>query len=100
MSKSRSFFAFKPWITTAIANSIKSKTKIYKTVCNRKKKLNQKKFIETSLKLTGTTLLRYQESQRINITKLILKKIKKIENLTRSYYKSNSIGVNKQFTNW
>ena len=33
-SKSRSSFTSKPWITTAIPNSIKSKNKIYKKCCN------------------------------------------------------------------
>ena len=36
MSKSRSSFTSKHWITMAIANSIKSKTKIYKTFCKEK----------------------------------------------------------------
>ena len=36
MSKSRSSFTSKPWITTAIANSIKSKNKVYKKFCKRK----------------------------------------------------------------
>ena len=36
MSKSRSSFTSKPRITTAIANSIKSKNKIYKKFCEEK----------------------------------------------------------------
>ena len=36
MSKSHSSFTSKPWITTAIANSIKSKNKIYKRICEKK----------------------------------------------------------------
>ena len=36
MSKSCSYFSSKPWITTAIANTIKSKTKIYKKFCKEK----------------------------------------------------------------
>ena len=36
MSKSCSSFTFKPWITTAIAYSIKSKNKIYKKFCKEK----------------------------------------------------------------
>ena len=36
MSKSFSSFTSKPWINTAIANSIKSKNKIYKTFCKQK----------------------------------------------------------------
>ena len=36
MAKSRSSFTSKPWITTAIANSIKSKSKICKKFCKEK----------------------------------------------------------------
>ena len=36
MSNSRSSFTSKPWITTAIANSIKSKKKIYKKILKKK----------------------------------------------------------------
>ena len=36
MSKSRSSLIRKPWITTAIANSIKNKNKIYKKICKEK----------------------------------------------------------------
>ena len=36
MSKSHSSFTSKPWITTAIANSIRSKNKIYKKFCKEK----------------------------------------------------------------
>ena len=36
MSKSRSSFRSKPWITSAIANSIKSKSKIHKKSCKKK----------------------------------------------------------------
>ena len=37
MSKSRSSFTSKLWITAAIANSIKRKNKICKNVCKKKK---------------------------------------------------------------
>ena len=36
MSKFHSSFTSKPWITTAIANSIKRKNKIYKKICKEK----------------------------------------------------------------
>ena len=36
ISNSRSSFTSKPWIATAIANSIKSKNKIYKKFCKEK----------------------------------------------------------------
>ena len=55
MSKSRSSFTSKPWITNAIANSIKSKNKIYKKIC-KEKALNEGKFMESSLKLIRTIL--------------------------------------------
>ena len=57
MSKSCSSFTSKPWITTAIANSIKSKNKISKNFV--KKKNNKGKFMESSLKLIGTILQHY-----------------------------------------
>ena len=41
MSKSCSSLTFKPWITTAIAYSIKRKNKIYKKIC-KEKSLQQK----------------------------------------------------------
>ena len=41
MSKSYPSFTSKPWITTAIANSIKSKNKIYKKICKEKKPTTQ-----------------------------------------------------------
>ena len=37
MPKSCSSFTSKPWITMAIANSIKSKNNIYKKFCKEKK---------------------------------------------------------------
>ena len=36
MSKSRTSFTSKPWITTSVANSTKSKNKIYKKFCKEK----------------------------------------------------------------
>ena len=58
MPKSQSSFTSKPWITNAIANSIKSKNKIYKKIC-KEKPLNKEKFMESSLKLIGTILQHY-----------------------------------------
>ena len=58
MSKSCSSFTSKPWITTAIANSIKSK-KIFTKIFVKKKTHNKGKFMESSLKLIGTILQHY-----------------------------------------
>ena len=58
MSKPRSSFTSKPWITTAIVNSIKGRNKIYKKFC-KEKTHNKRKFMKGSLKLTGTILRRY-----------------------------------------
>ena len=58
MSKSRSSFTSKSWITNAIANSIKSKNKIYKKIC-KEESVNKEKFMESSLKLIGTILQHY-----------------------------------------
>ena len=58
MSESYSSFSSKPWITTAIANSIKSKNKIYKIFC-KEKPHSKGKFMESSLKLIGTILQHY-----------------------------------------
>ena len=51
MSKSCSSFTSKPRITTVIANSIKSRKKIYKKFV-KKKPQNKRKFMESSLTLT------------------------------------------------
>ena len=56
MLKSCSSFTSKPWITMAIANSIKSKNKIYKKFRKEKKTHKKRKFMESSLKLTQTIL--------------------------------------------
>ena len=74
----------KPWITTAIADSIKSKNKIYKKYYKEKKKTDKGKFTESSSELIGTILQHYSESQRMNVTKLILRKIK-FENHMENY---------------
>ena len=58
MSKSCSSFASKPWITTAIANSIKSKNKIYKKFC-KEKNPQQKQIYGRQFKLIGTILQCY-----------------------------------------
>ena len=50
VSKSRSSFTFKPCITTAIANSIKSKNNIYKNLV-KNKTYNERKFMKSSLKV-------------------------------------------------
>ena len=59
MSKSRSSCTSKPWITTVIANSIKSKNKIYKKKKKKKKTYNKGNFMESSLKLIGAILRCY-----------------------------------------
>ena len=58
MSKPRSSFTSKPWITTAIVNSIKGRNKIYKKFC-KEKTHNKRKFMKGSLKLIGTILRHY-----------------------------------------
>ena len=50
VSKSYSSFTFKPCITTAIANSIKSKNNIYKNLV-KNKTYNGRKFMKSSLKV-------------------------------------------------
>ena len=65
MSKSRSSFTSKPWITTAIANSIKSKNKIYKKIC-KEKNPQQKEIYERQFKTYRnnlTTLLRITKNE-------------------------------------
>ena len=77
MSKSCSSFTYKPWINTAIANSIKSKNKIYKKFF-KEKNPQQKEIYERQFKTYRnhlTTLIRITKDE---ITKLILRKIKKI----------------------
>ena len=66
MSKSRSSFATKPWITTPIANSIKSKNKIYKKSCKEKKNPQQKEIYGKQFKTYRnhlTSLLRIAKDE-------------------------------------
>ena len=76
-SKSRSSFTYKPWITTAIPNSIKSKNKIYKKCCNEENPQQREIYVKQFKTYRNhlTTLLRI--IQKMNITKLIFRKIKK-----------------------
>ena len=65
MSKSRSSFTSKPWITTTIANSIKNKNKFYKKFC-KEKKPQQKEIYERQFKTYRnhlTTLLRITKDE-------------------------------------
>ena len=55
MSKSHSSFTYKPWITTAIANSIKSKNKMYKKFC-KEKNPQQKEIYGMQLKTVWKTI--------------------------------------------
>ena len=59
MSKSRFSFTRKPWITKAIANSIKSKNRIYKQFCKEKNlkqmEINERQF-KTSKNYVATIL--------------------------------------------
>ena len=61
MSKYCYSFTPKLWITTATANSIESKNKIYKKFCKVKKNHNKRKFMESSLKLIEIT---FQENHK------------------------------------
>ena len=80
MSKCHSSFASKPWITTAIANSIKAKISSTKNLV-KKKTQNKGKFMDSSLKLWYYKEPSYNITksciQRMNIAKLIFRKIKK-----------------------
>ena len=65
MSKFCSSFTSKPWITTAIANSIKSENKIYKKFC-KEKNPQQKEIYERQFKTYRnhlTTLFRITKNE-------------------------------------
>ena len=65
MSKSSSSFTYKPWITTAIVNSIKRKNKIYTKFCKQKNP-QQKEIYERQFKTYRnhlTTLLRITKDE-------------------------------------
>ena len=53
-----SSFTSKPWITTVIANSVKSKNKIYKKFC-KEKNPKQREIYGKQLKLIRTILQHY-----------------------------------------
>ena len=76
MSESHSSFASKPWITMAIANFTKNKDKIHKKFW--KEKNPQQTEIYGKQFKTYRNHITMLQSQRMNITKLILRKIKKI----------------------
>ena len=65
MPTPRSSFTSKPWITTALANSIKSKNKIYKKNC-KEKNPQQKQIYKRQFKTYRnhlTTLLRITKDE-------------------------------------
>ena len=76
MSESHYSFASKPWIAMAIANSTKSKDKIHKKFC--KEKTPQQTEIYGKQFQTYRNHLTMLQPHWMNITKLILRKIKKI----------------------
>ena len=76
MPKSHSSFTSKPWITTAIANSIKSESKIYKKFC-KEKTPQQKEIYGKQFKAYRNHLTALQRITKDEYTKLILRKIKK-----------------------
>ena len=59
ISRFCSYFAYKPWITTTIANSIKSKNNIDKNFVCKEIKPQQPEIYESSLKLIRTILQHY-----------------------------------------
>ena len=76
MSKSHSSFTSKPWITMTTTNSTKRKDKIHKKFCLEK--TPQQTEIYGKHFKTYRNHLTMLQSPRMNITKLILRKIKKI----------------------
>ena len=78
MSKPHSSFTPKPWIITVIANSIKSKNKIYKKNCKEKKPQQFRKTYRNYL----ITLLRITKDEYY---KTHFKENKKIENHMENY---------------
>ena len=100
MSKSCSSFTSKPWITTTIANSIKSKNKIYKKFC-KEKNPQQKEFYGKQFKTYRnhlTTLLRITKDEYYKThfkgnkknLKTVWKTIKEIINVKNS----NDVPIN------
>ena len=94
MSKSRSSFTSKPWINTAIANSIKSKTKIYKKICKEKnpqqREIYGKQFktyrnhLTTLLRITKDEYYKTHFQENKKDLKTLWKTIKEIINVKKN----------------
>ena len=100
MSKSCSSFTSKPWITTAIAYSIKSKNKIYKKFCKEKnpqqKEIYGKQFktyrnyLMTLLRITKDEYYKTHFKENKKNSKTIWETIKEIINIKNS----NDVPIN------
>ena len=109
MSKSHTSFTSKPWITTAIANSIKSKNKIYKKFCKEKnpqqREIYGKQFktyrnhLTTLLRITKDEYYKTHFQENKKDLKTVWKTIKEIINVkTKNDVPINSLLIGETIT--
>ena len=102
ISKSCSSFTSKPWITTAIANSIKSKNKTYKKFCKErssqqreiygKQFKNYRNHLTTLLRVTKDEYYKTHFQENKKDLKTVWKTIKEIINVKiKNYVPMNSL---------